>query len=762
MASVPAISGPKPDVPKFGQSGFGSGATAAKPFGGFSSFGNTTSSTTPAFSSFGNTTSSTTPAFSSFGNTTSSTAPAFSTATTEDSATLALKPATGGFASFANSGSSGSFSSFANAGQTGTGFSTRSTPAQTNEQKPTGFAAFAAQPVNQPATTTTAFGAPTASSQPKSLFGQPLSVFGKPAFGSATLATGESDKKPATFVGSGGGFSAFSKPAGVAATSGGFGTFAGGGFASLASAGSSTTTPAFAETGSGDEIKKDDVLVFGQSQKKEEEVKPFSSFAGPTHAFGSGTTKPTSAFSGFAPRVAPQDDEDEESKGKPKKALPEDAGDTSEPTKVLNLFGIPDQNTISTSSLQSRLGNVALSGDKKSPTPSKEERTMTAFTPKIDYHAKPASVWGNAAGGNSGTSPFFNAKPSSNKPPFGSFSSQAAGQSSSAFGSSRSAFAPYESKKGLEGSSDGETLSESEAGTKTPKGSKNKEGYLTPDEDDVDGEEDEDEEGEEEEEEGGEEEEEEEDSAELSDEEDEGLPVVEEEEEEEESGSVHEEDDTGRPALSSTPKGGIKTTFQWKEGALDNAANARPASSSSQKIPWQGSSANLGLSRPAKVPSPSPLSKATRPTESKSTNPIFAPVPKLAVPLLGGFGGQNASAKTSARPKTPPGLFGAEITPTSAVSQSDLQSKMVNITPMGSTSTPKPQPASPSAPTPTPSRSKYQELQDQLNTMLANALGHNYEVSRMVPCGGSVSPYGSWKSVHCPYETPWKSRESPP
>lgn len=684
--------------------GFGSGAAGAKPFGGFSSF-------------------------TAAGNPAPSTTSAFSTQAAQDSS-LALKPATGGFASLANSGTGGSFSSFSNTGQ---GFSAFPKPAQTNEQKPTGFGAF----TSQPATTTATFGTPTAFSQPKSVFGQPLSVFGKPAFVPATLATGDSDKKPAPFSGSGGGFSAFSKPAGGAATGSGFGAFAGG-FASLASAASSTTTPAFAEAGSGDEIKTDNVLVFGQSQKKEE-VKPFTSLAGPTQAFGSGTTNLTSAFSSFAPRAAPRGDEDEENKGNVNEAFPADTADKLEPTNVHtgpDLFGIPNMSTFSTSSLQSRLGQVALSGDKKPPTLSKEEkRITTAFGQIIDPDAKPSSLWASAAGGSGAASAFLNTKPGSNKPPFGPFSSQAAGQSSSAFRSSGSAFAPYEPKRDSErGSDGGEVLSESEEGTKTMKGLKNKDGYLTPDEEDVDEEEDDDEEeGEEEEGDGDEGEEEEEDLAEVSDEEDEGLPVVEEdEEEEEESGSAHEEDDTGEPVLSSTPTGGIKTTFQWKQGALDNATNAKPASSPSQKIPWQGSSGNFGISR-AKASSPSPLPQVTTSTESKPANSVITPVTKLATPLFGGSDAQsarNAPTKISARPKTPPGLFGAEPTITSAISQSDLQSKMVNITPIGST-TPKPQPA--------PPRSKYQELQDQLNAMLANALGHNDEVSRVILYVGSVS-----------------------
>jgi hypothetical protein len=143
--------------------------------------------------------------------------------------------------------------------------------------------------------------------------------------------------------------------------------------------------------------------------------------------------------------------------------------------------------------------------------------------------------------------------------------------------------------------------------------------------------------------------------------------------EEEESESVHEEDDT---ALSSTPKDGSKTTFQWKEGALDNAANAKPASSSGQKVLWHGFSTSHGLSPSARVSSPSPLPPQAN--HAKTSQPVITPVPKLATPLFGGFGAQsagNASSKISTRPKTPPGLFGAEPTTTPAASQSDLQSK---------------------------------------------------------------------------------------
>jgi hypothetical protein len=172
-----------------------------------------------------------------------------------------------------------------------------------------------------------------------------MSVFGKPGFGSASSVMGD-DKKPAAFGGSGGGFSTFSQPTGGATTGGGFGAFAGGGgFASLTSGASSTATPAFAEAGLGDEIKKDSVLVFGQSQKNEE-VKPFTSLAGPTHAFGSGTTKPTSAFSSLVPRAISQDDDDNKSTGKKKEPFPEDAADSLEPKKVHTgpgLFGIPEQ-----------------------------------------------------------------------------------------------------------------------------------------------------------------------------------------------------------------------------------------------------------------------------------------------------------------------------------------------------------------------------------------------------------------------------------
>lgn len=687
-------------MPKFGQSGFGSGAANAKPFGGFSAASTLTSSTSP-----------------------------------QDSSTLALKPATGGFASFANSGTSGSSGSFANMGQTGTGFSAFSKPAQTNEQKPTGFAAFAA---NQP---TPGFGVPGAFSQPKSVFGQPMSVFGKPAFGSATPIMGD-DKKPATFSGSGGGFSAFSKPTGGAVTGSGFGAFAGGGgFASLAPVASSIATPAFAEAGSGDEIKKDNILVFGQSQKKEE-VNPFTSLT-PTHAFGSGTTKPTSAFSSFAPRATPQDDDDDISKGKKKEAFPEDAADDLEPKNVHTgpgLFGTPNMNITSTSSLQSRLGQVALSGDKRSLTPPREEKRMvTVFGQKIDPDAKTPSLWATAGGGSA--SAFLNAKPGTNKSLFGSFGRQAAGQSSSAFRPSSSTFVPYESKTDSEGGSDGEDiLSETEGRAKPTKATKNKEGYLTPDEGEVE----EDDEEEEEEEDDEEEEEEEEDLADTSDEEDEGLPVVEEGEEEEgeegdgdddeeESGSAHEEH---QPIQSSTPKDGSKTTFHWKEGALDNAASAKPASSSGQRIPWHGFSASLGPSQPASVSSPSPLlPQATTPKRPK---PVIMPVPKLAMPLFGGSGAQsdgNTSNKISTRPKTPPGLFSVEPTTAATAPQSDLQSRMANITPTGSTSTPKPQSR---VPTPAPPRSKYQELQDQLHTMLTNALGHNDEVRHIVPYGGSV------------------------
>ena len=588
-----------------------------------------------------------------------------------------------------------------------------------------------------------------------------MPVFGKSGLGSATSALGD-DRKPTTFGGSGGGFSAFSKPTGGAATGSGFGAFAGGGgFASLASAASSTATPAFAEAGPGGEIKKDNVLVFGQSQK-EEEVKPFTSLAGPAHAFGSGTTKPTSAFSGFVPRAMSQDGDDDESKGKKKEAFPEDAADTLEPKKVHTgpgLFGIPEKNITSTSSLQSRLGKATLSEGKMSPKPPTEEkRLMTAFGQKIDPDAKAPILWSSASGGNSAASAFFNTKSGTNKPPFGSFGSQAAGQTSSVFRSSSSTSVPYESKRDSEGSSDGgDVLSESEGGAKATKSTKNQEGYLTPEEE---GDEEEEEEEEEEED---EEEEEEEEEEELSDEDDEGLPVVEEEEEEddeddegkddddgeeEESESVHEEGDTGEPALSSTPKDGSKTPFQWKEGALDNAANAKPASLSGQKVLGYGFSASLALSRPARVSSPSPL--LSQPTTPKPAIPVITPVPRLATPLFGGSGAQsaeNASSKISIRPKTPPGLFGAELTTAPAASQSDFQSRMANITPTGPTSTPKPQPR---APTPAPSRSKYQELQDQLNTMLANALGHNDEVSHLVTYGDSVSPYGSWKNVQCP------------
>ena len=482
---------------------------------------------------------------------------------------------------------------------------------------------------------------------------------------------------------------------------GGFGAFAGGGgFASLASAASSTATPAFAEAGSGDEIKKDNVLVFGQSDKSEK-IKPFASLAGPTQTFGSGT---------------------------------------------------PNKSTLSTSNVQIRLGQVALSSDKKPPTPSEEKRIVTAFGQKFDPDAKPSSLWASAAGGSGAASAFFNTKPHSNKSPFGSFSSQAAGQKSSVFRSSGTAFAPYESKRDSESGSDGEVLSESEGGTKTTKGPKNKGGYLTPDEEEADeeehdeeeeeeegdgdeGEEAEEEEEEEEEEEG--EEGEDDDLAEVSDE-DEGLPVVAEgDEEEQESESTHEEDG----ALSSTPKGGIKTTFQWKQGALDNAANARPASSPSQKIPWQGSSEDLGVSSRAKASSPSHLPQVATSIEPKPANSVITPVPKLATSLFSGSDVQsagNAPTKISARPKTPPGLFGAGPTTASTMSQSDLQSKMVNITPMGST-TPKPQPMPPNAPTTASPRSKYQELQDQLNAMLTNALGHNDEVSRIILDAASVS-----------------------
>ena len=482
--------------------------------------------------------------------------------------------------------------------------------------------------------------------------------------------------------------------------------------------------------------------MFGQSQKRAE-VKPFTSLAGPIQTFGSGTTKPPSAFSSLAPRATPQGEDDDKSKGNEKEAFPEGAADNLEPKKVHTgpgLFGILDRNTTSTSSLQSRLGGFALSDDKTSPMPPEEKRITSAFGQKVDPDANTSSLWANAAGGTGAASAFFNAKPGSNQPLFGSFRSQATGQSSSAFRSSGSAFVSYERKGDPEGGSDGEgVLSESEGGTKPSKVKKNKEGYLTPDEEDVEDEEDEeDEEDDEDDEEEGEEGEE----SELSDEEDEGLPVVEEEEEEEEeddddedadaeSGSVHEEDDTGEPVPSSTPKDGSKTPFQWKEGALDNAANAKPASSSSQTIPWHGFSANLTLSRPAKVSSSSPLvPQATMP---KPSTPVITPVPKMATPLFGGSGAQsaeNGSSKISARPKTPPGLFGVKPTTTPAVSQSDLQSKMVNITSIGSTSTPTPQPQ---ALPPAPPRSKYQELQDQLNTMLANALGHNDEVSHIVP-----------------------------
>ena len=694
-------------MPKFGQSGFGSGAANAKPFGGFSAASTLTSSTSP-----------------------------------QDSSTLALKPATGGFASFANSGTSSSFGSFANMGQTGTGSSVFSKSTQTNEQKPTGFAAFAA---NQP---TPGFGVPGALSQPKSVFGQPMSVFGKPAFGSATPAMGD-DKKPATFGSSGGGFSAFSKPTGGTATGSGFGAFASGrGFASLAPVASSTATPAFAEAGSGDEIKKDNILVFGQSQKKEE-VNPFTSLA-PTQAFGSGTAKPTSAFSSFVPRATPQDDDDDISKGKEKEAFPEDAADDLEPKNVHTgpgLFGIPNMNITSTSSLQSRLGQVALSDDKKSPTPPREEKRMvTVFGQKIDPDAKTPSLWATAAAGNA--SAFLNAKPGTNKSLFGSFGRQAAGQGSSAFRSSSSTFVPFGSKTDSEGGSDGEDiLSETDGGAKLSKASRNKEGYLTPDEGEVDEEEeedDEDDEDDEEEDEEEDEEDEEEDLADTSDEEDEGLPVVEEGEEEEgeegdgdddeeESGSAHEEH---QPVQSSTPKDGSKTTFHWKEGALDNAASAKPASSSGQRIPWHGFSTSLDPKQPARASSPSRLLAQT--TTPKRPKPVIMPVPKLAVPLFGGSGAQsdgNTSSKISTRPKTPPGLFSAEPSTATTAPQSDLQSRMANITPTGSTSTPKPQSR---APTPVPPRSKYQELQDQLHTMLINALGQNDEVCHIVPYGGSV------------------------
>jgi len=348
----------------------------------------------------------------------------------------------------------------------------------------------------------------------------------------------------------------------------------------------------------------------------------------------------------------------------------------------------------------------------------------------------------------------------------------AAGQSSSAFRSSSSAFVPYESKTDSEGGSDGEDIpSETEGRAKTTKGTKNKEGYLTPDEGEVEEENEEDEEEEEEEEEEEDEEDEEEDLADTSDEEDEGLPVVEEGEEEEgeegdgdddeeESGSAQEGHDTGEPAQSSTPRDGSKTTFHWKEGALDNATNAKPASSSGQRIPWHDFSASLGPSHPARASSPSSLNSQS--TTPKPPKPVIMPVPKLAMPLFGGSGAQsagNTSSKISSRPKTPPGLFSAEPATATTAPQSDLQSRMANITPTGSTSTPRPQSR---APTPAPPRSKYQELQDQLNTMLTNALGHNDEVCHVVPYGGIVSPCGSWKSVQCPCEMPWQSLETPP
>ena len=115
--------------------------------------------------------------------------------------------------------------------------------------------------------------------------------------------------------------------------------------------------------------------MFGQSNNSEE-VKPFAALAGPTQAFGPGT---------------------------------------------------PNKSTLSTSNLQSRLGQVALASDKKPPAPSEEKRIVTAFGQKIDPDAKPSSLWASSAGGSGAASAFFNTKPHLNKPLFGSFSSQAAG-----------------------------------------------------------------------------------------------------------------------------------------------------------------------------------------------------------------------------------------------------------------------------------------------------------------------------------------------